>query len=98
MESFELEPRYSTREIPGRCLKCLAEQEMNSCLMLLLRDEVEGSNEEVVQRFEALVSFLQSPESKWLRDESEKCLAEGKQVRLTIDLENGEPKYGLKII
>ena len=97
MESFELEPRYSTKEIPGKCLKCLAEQELNSCLMLLLRDEEEGSSEEVQQRFQALVSFLQSPESKRLRDKSERYLAEGKKVRLEINLENGKSKYELKI-
>ena len=97
MESFELEPRYSTKEIPGKCLKCLAEQELNSCLMLLLRDEEEGSSEEVQQRFQALVSFLQSPESKWLRHKSERYLAEGKKVKLEINLESGKSKYELKI-
>ena len=95
MESFELEPKYSTREIPGRCLKCLAEKELNNCLMLLLREE--GEEEEVQQRFEALVSFLQSPESKRLRDESEKYLAEGKKVKVRIDFESGKPKYWLII-
>lgn len=95
MDSFELEPRYSTREIPGKCLKCLAEHELNDCLMQLLREEEE--DKEVQQRFEALVSFLKSPESKRLRDESERYLAEGKRVTLKIKFENGEPKYDLKI-
>ena len=95
MESFELEPRYSTREIPGKCLKCLAEKELNNCLLLLLQGD--GEDEEIKRRFEALVSFLQSPESKRLRDESEKYLAEGKQVRLRIDFESGELQYKLKI-
>jgi len=95
MDSYELEPRYSTREIPGKCLKCLAEHELNDCLMHLLREEDE--DKEVQQRFEALVSFLKSPESKRLRDESERYLAEGKHVTLRIKFENGEPKYELKI-
>lgn len=95
MDSYELEPRYSTREIPGKCLKCLAEHELNDCLMQLLREEEEDM--EVEQRFEALVSFLKSPESKRLRDESERYLAEGKRVTLKIKFENGEPKYDLKI-
>ena len=95
MESFDLEPRYSTREIPGKCLKCLAEHELNDCLMQLLREE--GEDEEAQQRFEALVSFLKSPESKRLRDESEKYLAEGKQVKVKINFENGKPKYRLII-
>lgn len=93
MESFELEPRYSTKEIPGKCLKCLAEHELNNCLMQLLREE--GEDEEVKQRFEALVSFLKSPDSKKLRDKSEKYLAEGKQVSVKIDFESGKPKYEL---
>ena len=95
MESFELEPRYSTREIPGKCLKCLAEHELNDCLMQLLREEED--DKETQQRFEALVSFLKSPESKRLRDESEKYLAEGKQVKVKMNFESGKPKYKLII-
>lgn len=94
MDSFNLEPRYSTREIPGKCLKCLAEHELNNCLMLLLREE--GEEAEVQQRFEALVTFLQSPDSKRLRDESERLLADGKKVTLKIELINGKPEYELK--
>lgn len=95
MESYELEPRYSTNEIPGKCIKCLGEQELNSCLMQLLREE--GINEAVQRKYEALVNFLQSPESKHLRDESERYLAEGKKVTVTIGTKNGKPVYGLKI-
>ncbi len=50
-----------------------------------------------MQKFELLVSFLKSPESLKLRDESEKRLAEGKDVTVRISLENGKPKYELKI-
>jgi hypothetical protein len=95
MESFELEPKYSTKEIPGKCLKCLAEHELNNCLMLLLREE--GENEEIQHKFEALLAFLQSPESKQLRDESERYLAEGKRVSVKISVNNGKPEYELKI-
>ena len=95
MKSFELEPRYSTREIPGKCLKCLAEHELNSCLILLLSQD--GEDEEVKQRFEALLDFLQSPDSKRLRDESERLLAEGKEVSLKISFKKGKPKYELII-
>jgi hypothetical protein len=95
MDSYELEPRYSTKEIPGKCLKCLAEHELNNCLMHLLREEEE--DKEVQQRFESLLSFLKSPDSKRLRDESERYLAEGKQVSVKISFESGRPKYELKI-
>ena len=95
MEPINLEPKYSTKEIPGKCIKCLAEQELNNCLLQLLK--AEGENKGLEQRFEALISFLKSPESKRLRDESERHLAEGKQVTLKINFGTGEPKYELKV-
>jgi len=95
VESFNLEPRYSTNEISGKCLKCLTEQELNSCLMQLLREE--GMNEDVQRKYEALVAFLQSPESERLRKESERYLAEGKQVSVRISINEGQPKYELII-
>jgi hypothetical protein len=94
-ELIELEPRYSTGSVPGRCVKCLAEEKLNTCLFELLRGS--GDEEDLARRFEALVAFLQSPESKKLRDESERYLAEGKQVSVRIDFVNGSPKYTLEI-
>ena len=32
MEPINLDSRYSTRDIPGKCVRCLAEQELDSCL------------------------------------------------------------------
>ncbi len=95
MEPINLDPRYSTKEIPGKCIKCLAEQELNNCLMELLRGE--GENKELQKRFETLVSFLKSPESQRLRDEAERYLAEGKQITVKIYFEAGKPKYELKV-
>ncbi len=95
MEPFELEPRYSTSAIPGKCIKCLGEQELNNCLMQLLREE--GDNEDARHKYEALVTFMQSPESKWLREESERYLSEGKRVSVVIRSKNGKPYYELKI-
>lgn len=95
MESFDLEPRYSTNEISGKCLKCLSEHELYSCLLQLLRED--GINEDVQHKYEALVNFLKSPESQRLRIESEKYLAEGKQVSVRISVDEGQPKYELII-
>lgn len=95
MEPIDLNPRYSTKDIPGKCIKCLAEQELDSCLRELLRGE--ENDEKIQQRFEMLVAFLKSPKSQRLRDESEKYLAEGKQVTLRIYLEAGKPRYELKV-
>ena len=95
MEPIDLNPRYSTKDIPGKCLKCLAEQELSSCLRVLLTDE--KGNEEVQQRFEMLLSFLKSPESKKLRGETEKYLSEGKDVRVRVYIEAGNMKYHIDV-
>ena len=95
MDSFELEPKHSTSQIPGKCIKCLAEQELNNCLLELLKG---AENErELQQRYEMLLTFLKSPESQKLRDESEKYLAEGRRVMLKLSFGDGEPRYELKI-
>lgn len=95
MNGFELEPRYSTNEIAGKCLKCLGEQELNFCLMELLRDDHE--DEEMKQRYELLIGFLQSPNFEPLRQESERLLSEGKRVKLraTTDTTSGKTSYEL---
>ena len=95
MDQYELEPMYSTNEVPGRCIKCLGEQELNTCLMQMLRDG--DIDEEVQRKYEALVTFLQSPESLRLRVESEKYLAEGKRVKIIISNKHDRPEYSLKI-
>jgi len=75
MDTINLNPKYSTSDVPGKCIKCLAEQELNNCLLELLKTE--GDDKELAQKFELLVTFLKSPESHKLRDESERYLAEG---------------------
>ena len=92
---IDLEPRYSTKDVPGKCIKCLAEQKLDTCLRELLRSEEE--NPERYQRYEALLAFLQSPESEKLREESERYLAEGKQVTVSIRIEEGKFGYELQI-
>jgi hypothetical protein len=94
-KSIDLEPRYSSKDVPGKCIKCLAEQKLDTCLRELLRSEEDDP--EQYQRYEALLAFLQSPESEELRKESEQYLAEGKQVTVSIRFEDGKPKYELKI-
>jgi DNA-binding FadR family transcriptional regulator len=92
-DSINLEPRYSTNEISGKCLKCLSEHELNNCLMQLLREE--GMEKKIQRKYEALFDFLKSPESEKLRKESERYLAEGKQVSVRISVNKGKPKYEL---
>lgn len=97
MESIELEPGYSTSEIPGKCIKCLAEQELNNCLRMLLIGEEDNKDNELFKQYGMLVTFLNSPESRELRDESERLLAEGKDVTLKLTLNNNVPEYMLEI-
>lgn len=95
MESIYLTPRYSTNEVSGRCIKCLAEEKLFSCMRELFEDEEDASK--LQQRYELLYAFLESPELQKLCDETEKCLSEGKEVNVRIYLENGKPKYELTI-
>lgn len=95
MELIRLEPSYSTAEIPGRCLKCLAEKQLDSCLRILLIDENE--NREMQEKYATLLSFLQSPESKSLRDEAERYLSDGKEARVKIYYKDGKPRYELEV-
>ena len=95
MEPIDLEPRYSTSEIPGKCIKCLAEQQLDSCLRLLLVGQ--GEDMELQRRFTAILSFLKSPDSKKIRDETEKYLAEGKDVKVKIFSQAGKMKYEVQV-
>ncbi len=95
MEPLDLRPAYSTREVPGRCIKCLAEHELNDCLRELL--QAEAGSKEARLRYELLVAFLKSPASRRLRDEAERHLAEGKKVTLKLSLVNGRPSYKLEV-
>jgi hypothetical protein len=92
---MELEPRYSTREIPGRCIKCLAEEQYRDCLRQLLKGGDES--EDLKETYEALVSLLKSPDLQKLRDESERYLAEGRDVKVVLHLGEGEPRYEIKV-
>jgi len=95
MEPIEFEPRYSLGQVQGHCLKCLAKREYETYLRRFLRNE--GGNKELEERYEALVSFLESPELSRLRSESEKYLAQGKRPRIVILLDKSRFKYELKL-
>ena len=94
-DDIELEPHYTNKEVPGRCLKCLAEQETRNCLWELLKGE--GRNKELEKTYEAMIALLTSPELQKLCDESEKYLAEGKNVKIVLHLSDGKPTYEIKL-
>lgn len=94
-EPIDLTPRYSTNEVPGRCIKCLAEEKLFSCMRELLREEKEPGG--LKQKYQILCTFLESADLQKLCDETESYLAEGKDVSIAINLENGELKYEIKL-
>jgi hypothetical protein len=91
---LELEPRYSTTEIPGRCIKCLAEEQYRDCLRELLKGG--SQSKELEEMYEALVSLLKSPDLGKLRAESERYLAEGRDVKVVLHMGEGEPRYEIR--
>ncbi|MBN2239199.1 MAG: hypothetical protein JW712_05460 [Dehalococcoidales bacterium] len=94
METYNIRPQYSTNETIGRCLRCAAENEMNNCLMHLLSDETD--NDELAEKkFQALVTFLKSPDCQKLIDESERLMSEGKNVNVRLYMEGDTAKYEL---
>ena len=91
MSPIELEPRYSTKELQGKGIKRLTELELGVCLRKLLRGEME--NKELVEKYEALIFFLRSPELEKLHNMCETYLAQGKEVKAKICFWKGKPKY-----
>ena len=71
-----------------------AKRQYNQILSELLKNGEEG---ELVEKFETLRLFLESTDFKKLRSESEKHLIEGKKVKFILHLEEGKPKYEMKI-
>jgi len=92
---LSFEPRYSSSELPGKCVKCLAEKELNDCLRELLREETDS--EIAKEKYEMLIAFLKSPASQKLRDKSEKYLADGKQVKIKVNFTDGKIHYKMEI-
>ena len=93
-DDIELKPSYSTKEVSGRCIKCLAEDKYGDCLRELLQGGID--NQELRAKYGALLSLLTSPELEQLRAETELRLSEGKEVKVLIHSEKGEMKYELK--
>lgn len=93
MKEIELRPHYTSLEIPGRCVRCLAKDEYERCLRELLREE---ETSELREKFELLISFLSSPHLMEIVRETEKLLGEGKEVRVRIYADGGEVKSEIK--
>ena len=91
MEPIELEPKYSTNDITGRCLRCLAEQQLKDCILDML--SADKDIDTLQNKYQALVAFLQSPKAQSLIDKTERLLSEGVQVKVRLNWENGDLNY-----
>ena len=72
-----------------------AKRQYNQILSELLN---KGEKEGLVEKIELLRLFLESADFNRLRSESEKHLVDGKRVKFILYLEEGKPKYEMKII
>jgi hypothetical protein len=93
MDPIELEPQYSTNDITGRCLRCLAEQQLKDCILDMLSTDKDLDT--LHNKYEALVAFLQSPKAQGLIDETERLLSEGAQVKVRLYWENGNLNHSI---
>ena len=87
MNDFDLEPKYSSNEVPGMCLKCLAEKELNNCLFKLLSEQT--SDADLQQHYQSLLALLESPDFERLRGQAERLLSEGKEVKIKVVYDRG---------
>lgn len=93
MEPIELTPKYTSLDVSGKCLRCLAAKEANDCLYDFLDGDVE--DEALLQRFKLLAAFYNSPDLQKLIDQSEKYLSAGKTVSVKLTDNNGELSWEL---
>ena len=72
-----------------------AKRRYNQIASELLRG---GEVGELAEKLEALRLFLKQADFNQLRSESEKYLIEGSRVKFIIYLEEGKPKYEMKVM
>ena len=90
MDGIELFPSFS------RCIETTAREEFwNS-----VNQYTEGGQKDkkLEERIELLKAFLESMDFKKLRNQSERYLVEGKQVKFIISWEEDKPSYEMVVI
>jgi hypothetical protein len=80
----------------SHCVQTQAKKEHSETMKKLLA--AEGQSEELEERLELLRLFLEEADFKDLRRESEKHLAQGRQVKFTVYLEDGRPRWDLQAL
>ncbi len=89
MVSIELTPTLA------HCIETTARQEFSKAANQYMQRGEE--DEELEEKIELLRAFLESMDFKELRRGSEKHLIEGKTVRFILYLEDGKPRYEMKV-
>jgi hypothetical protein len=89
MVSIELTPTLA------HCIETTARQEFSKTTNEYMQRG--GENEELEEKIELLRAFLELTDFRELRKGSEKHLIEGKTVRFILYLEDGKPRYEMKV-
>ena len=76
------------------CVETKAKRQYKQILSALLK---QGEEEELADELEILRLFIESADFNKLRSESEKRLLEGRRVKFILYVEEGKPKYEMKI-
>ncbi len=92
MASVDLFPDLS------HCVETQAKREHGETMKKLLAAGQDLKDSEGLERkLELLQKFLEQTDFTYLRRQSEKHLMEGKQVKFTVYLEDGEPQYEMRV-
>ena len=89
MVRIELTPNLT------HCIETTARQEFSKATSDYMQRGEE--DKELEERIELLRMFLESTDFRELRRESEKYMIEGKAVRFILYLEEGKPRYEMKV-
>jgi hypothetical protein len=79
----------------AHCIETTARQEFSKTANEYMQRG--GEDEELEEKIELLRAFLELTDFKELRRRSEKHLIEGKTVRFILYLEDGKPRYEMKV-
>ena len=79
----------------AHCIETTARQEFSKTANEYMQRG--GEDEELEEKIELLRAFLELTDFKELRRRSEKHLIEGKTVRFILYLEEGKPRYEMKV-
>jgi len=89
MDFVELSPSLS------HCIETTAKEEFRNSVNQYMENGREDKNLE--EKIELLKAFLESMDSKKLRNQSERYLVEGKRVKFVIFWKEGKPSYEMLV-